>query len=338
MSNKVTPVVTDSFEEVLHLITTAKEKTFNQINKTLLELYWSVGEYVSNKTNRNNWGKSTVEELSIFINNKHPEIKGFTPRNIWRMKQFYELYVDDEKLSPLVTELGWTNNLLIISSSKTREEREFYIILAIKNRYSKRELERVIDTGTFERVMLSDAKMSDQIKDLPQNSTGIFKDSYMLDFLDLPTNYKEKDLQSALVTNLKDFLLELGASFTFVGEKVRIEVGDSNFEADLLFYHRELQCLVVFELKTTKFEPSHLGQLNFYMEALDRDHKMPHENPTIGVLLCRSKNDEVVELALNRSISPTMVSEYETKLIPKELLRQRMNEFYNILESKEDNL
>ncbi len=328
----------DSFQEVMDLITTAQEKTFNQINKSLLELYWSVGEYISTEVTQHDWGKSTVEELSLFIKSRNSNIKGFTSRNIWRMKLFYETYSGNVKLSPLVSQLSWSNNLLIFSRCKTEEEREFYIKLSIKSRLSKRDLGNKIDSGTFERVMLSDAKTPRLFKELPQDVTGVFKDSYILDFLDLPTNYKEKDLQSALISNLKDFILELGLGFSFIGEKVRVEVGNSNFELDLLFYHRDLQCMVVFELKTTEFKPSHLGQLSFYMEAMDKQEKREHENPTIGVLLCRSKDDEVVELALNSNLSPTLVAEYETKMIPKELLRQKMNEFYNILESKEDNL
>lgn len=289
---------TDSFLEVVNLITSAKERTFTLITKTLLQLYRDIGEFVSTKISENSWGKSTVEELSLFIKNINPKIKGFTSRNICRMKQFYETYNNDEKLTPLVTELGWSKNLLI----------------------------------------LSDEKMPKLLKDLPQNVTGVFKDSYVLDFLDLPKNYKEKDLQSALVANLKKFILELGMGFSFIWEKVRLEVGNSNFELDLLFYHRDLQCMVVFELKTGEFKPSHLGQLSFCIEALDKEQKRPHENPTIGILLCRSKDNVVVELALNSSISPTLISEYETKLIPKDLLRQKMNEFYNLLESKEEEL
>lgn len=172
--------------------------------------------------------------------------------------------------------------------------------------------------------MISEAKLPQAIKELPQNTSGIFKDSYVLDFLNLPEVHQEKDLQGALVANLRKFLLELGDGFAFIGEKVRVQVGNKDFILDLLFFHRDLQCMVAFELKTTDFEPAHLGQLSFYIEALGRQQKREHENPAIGVLLCRSKDDEVVELALSSTLSPALVSEYETKLISKELLRQKM--------------
>jgi predicted nuclease of restriction endonuclease-like (RecB) superfamily len=166
------------------------------------------------------------------------------------------------------------------------------------------------------------------------NLTGVFRDSYVLDFLNLPPSHSEDDLQTALVRCLKDFILELGRDFSFLGQEYRLQVGNSDFFIDLLFYHRELQSLVAFELKIDKFKPEYLGQLEFYLEALDRDIKKPHENPSIGVLLCRDKDDEVVEYALSRVLSPTIVAEYETKLIPKETLRQKLNEFYELLAAR----
>jgi predicted nuclease of restriction endonuclease-like (RecB) superfamily len=201
-----------------------------------------------------------------------------------------------------------------------------------------RELEKLINTGTYERTILANKKMPEALKQLPQRTDNIFKDTYVLDFLNLPTPYKEKDLQTALIKSLKDFILELGKGFSFVGEEYRLQVGNDDFYIDLLFFHRELQCLVAFELKTEKFKPEHIGQLEFYLEALDRDVKMPHENPSIGVLLCREKNNEVVEYALSRSLSPTLIADYETKLIPKDLLRKKLNEFYNLLENNDDEL
>ncbi len=204
--------------------------------------------------------------------------------------------------------------------------------ICVQNKYSVRDLERLINTGTFERTMLADKKMSQAVKELPQKTEGIFKDSYVFEFLDLPHPHKEKDLQKALLHSLKDFILELGTDFCFVGEEYRLQVGNDDFFIDLLFFHRQLQCLVAMELKTEKFKPAHLGQLEFYLEALDRDVKQEQENPSIGVLICREKHDEVVKYALSRSLSPTVISEYETKLIPKDLLRKKLNEIYDLLE------
>lgn len=321
------------FAEVLQQIQTAKQHAFQQVNKVLVQLYWNIGQYISNQIEQTDWGKSTVEELAIFIQKNEPSTNGFTARNIWRMKQFFETYADFPKLSSLGAELSWTHNRRIMTL-KTPEEREFYLILCNQKKYSVRELERLIKTGTFERTMLADKKLSSLGAELPQAIDGVFKDSYVFEFLDLPKPYIEKDLQQALVSSLKDFILELGVGFTFVGQEYRLQVGNDDFFVDLLFFHRQLQCLVAFELKSRKFKPADLGQLEFYLEALDQDVKLSHENPSIGILLCREKDDEVVKYALNRSLSPTVIADYETKLIPKELLRNKLNEIYALLESE----
>ena len=321
------------FTTILTQIQQARQQAYQRINQTLVELYWNIGQYISIQVQTEGWGQSIVEELAVFLKHKDPHIKGFSARNIWTMKQFYETYQQNEKLPSLVAELGWTHNRRIMSL-KTAEEREFYLLLCTRQKYSIRELERLIDSGTFERTMLGDQKLSETVKQLPQPVEGVFKDSYIFDFLDLPVPHKGKELQQALVDSLKDFILELGIGFAFIGREYRLQVGLDDFFIDLLFFHRQLQCMVAFELKTKKFSPAHLGQLEFYLEALDRDIKLPHENPSIGVLLCREKNDEVVEYALSRSASPAIISNYETKLIPKEVLRKKLNEFYELLEGK----
>lgn len=321
-----------NFSEIVSLIQNSRQKAYAQVNTTLIELYWNIGQYISNKTIQENWGKSVVKDLALYIETKELSIQGFTSRNLWRMKQFYETYYENKKLSSLLRELTWTNNLLILSASKSDAEREFYINLSIKEKYSKRELERQIKSGIFERTIIANKKVSPAVTLLPQDTKNVFKDVYSLEFLGLSTVHSEKNLQTSLLLNLKDFILEIGKDFCFMGQEYRVQVGNKDFSIDLLFYHRELQCLVAFELKIDEFEPSYLGQLEFYLEALDRDVKKEHENPSIGVLLCRKKNDEVVEYALSRSLSPTVISEYETKLIPKELLRAKLNEFYERLE------
>lgn len=327
-----------NFSEILNLISTSKQKAFSSVNTILIELYWSVGEHISSKTIKESWGKSVVQELANFIVQKEPNLQGFTARNLWRMKQFYETYQGNEKLSPLVTQLSWTNNLMILSASKSDEEREFYINFCIHERYSKRELERQIKSGLYERTMLANKKLSPVVTGLLQDSTNVFRDIYSLEFLGLDTLHSEKDLQKSLVSSLRDFIVEIGKDFCFMGQEYRLQVGNKDFSIDLLFYHRELQCLVAFELKIDEFTPAYLGQLEFYLEALDRDVKKEYENPSIGVLLCRQKDDEVVEYAMSRSLSPTVISQYETRLIPKELLRQKLNQFYEYLDEKKSAL
>ena len=245
------------------------------------------------------------------------------------MKQFYETYKDNEFVSPLVTQISWTNHIAILAASKSDEEREFYIKLCIKERYSKRELERQLDSGYYERYMLSQEKILPI--ELPQSIRNQFLDNYVLDFLELPQNFSEHDLQKSIIANLKNFLLEVGKDFTFVGEEYRVQVGNHDYYIDLLFYHRGLACLVAFELKVGEFKPEYLGKVNFYLEALDRENKKENENPSVGIILCATKDDEVVEFALSRSLSPTLVAEYTTKLIDKNLLREKLHEFSQII-------
>ncbi len=335
IKNAVRTKMTETdFDRVLEIIKQGKIRAFQAINVALIDTYWQVGHYLSSKAAEAGWGKGVVKELAAWLSHNSPDLKGFSASNLWRMKQFFETYSGNEKLAPLVRELSWTNNLLILAQCKTIEEQIFYVHSSAQGNWSKRELQNQINRGTFERTMLADQKLAALPRVLPQSAEGVFKDLYLLDFLNLSDPHTESDLQTALVQNLRKFLLELGHGFTFVGEKVRLQVGNTDFKLDLLFYHRDLQCLVAFELKTGKFEPSQLGQLSFYLEALDRDHKRSHEKHSIGVLLCRNKDDEVVEYALNRTLSPALVAEYETKMIPKALLKQKMHEWTALIEGR----
>jgi predicted nuclease of restriction endonuclease-like (RecB) superfamily len=239
------------------------------------------------------------------------------------MKQFYELYADNDIVSPLVTQLSWTNHLIIMSSCKSNEEREFYIKLAIKEHYSKRQLERQIDSGYYERYMLSKEKLLPESIPAEQNP---FLDSYIIEFLDLPDSFHENDLRRALVKGMRDFILELGKDFTFVGEEYSIHVGGEDFRIDLVFFHRVLRCLVAIELKIGKFKPEYISKMDFYLEGLDRQVKKSDENPSVGVILCASKDDEVVEYAMSRTMSPMMVSQYQLQLPDKEILRRKLQE------------
>ncbi len=228
----------------------------------------------------------------------------------------------------ILAKISWSHHLVLISRTKTDEEREFYLRLCLQEKISVRELERQISSGVFERVMISNQTFSTVLKEIHQDVTNTFKDTYVFEFLNLPEQYSESDLQKGLVRQMKTFVLELGRDFIFIGEEFRIQVGNSDFYIDLLFYHRGLHCLVAFELKADKFRPEHLGQLNFYLEALDRDVKKTNENPSIGVLLCKDKDSEVVEYALSRTLSPTMVTEYTTTLPDKKLLQQKLHELF----------
>jgi predicted nuclease of restriction endonuclease-like (RecB) superfamily len=317
------------FTDIIQLIIQSRTNAIRAVNAELINLYWNIGEYISKKIEQSEWGDSVVTELANFIQTNEPEIKGFSDKNIWRMKQFYETYKDFPKLSPLVREISWTNNLLIFSRCKTMAEMEFYLKIVKQENYSKRELDRQISASFFERTMIGNSKLSPAVRESKNDFSKAFKDSYVFEFLNLADPHGESDLQRGLVRQMKNFILELGKDFLFIGEEYKLQVGNSDFYIDLLFYHRGLQCLVAFELKADKFKPDHLGQLNFYLEALDRDIKKSNENPSIGVLLCKDKDSEVVEYALSRSLSPTMVSEYTTKLPDKKLLQQKLHELFD---------
>jgi predicted nuclease of restriction endonuclease-like (RecB) superfamily len=317
------------FNDILLLIKQSRFNAMKAVNHELINLYWNIGEYICKKLEHSEWGESVVKELAIHIQKNEPDIKGFSDKNLWRMKQFYETYKDSPKLSTVLREISWSHNLAIFSRCKNEEEREFYLKLSKTENYSFRELDRQITSSLFERTMIGNTKISTALREINPDITNTFKDSYVFDFLNLPDSHNESDLQQGLIKQMKDFILELGKDFLFIGEEYKLQVGNSDFYVDLLFYHRGLQCLVAFELKSDKFKPEHLGQLNFYLEALDRDVKRQNENPSIGILLCKDKDSEVVEYALSRSLSPTMVSEYKTQLPDKKILQRKLHELFD---------
>ena len=347
------------FYEIVHLIKSAQNNTVMSINVEMINLYWNVGQYISIQLSRAVWGDKSIDELALFIQYKYPEIKGFNRRGLYRMKQFFEIYSSAQIMSlpmtqiqtgenqhnkivssvmtqfevadirdTILTKISWTHHLTIISRTKTDEEREFYLNLCIKEKYTVRELDRQIDSGLFERVMIGNATIPAKLKETYPDVVNILKDMYVVEFAGLADFHNENELHKKLIVKMKHFVLELGKDFLFYDENYRVQVGNSDFYIDLLFFHRGLQCLVAFELKAEKFKPEHLGQLNFYLEALDRDVKKVNENPSIGILLCKDKDNEVVEYAMSRYVSPTMVSEYQTQLPDKKMLQQKLRELY----------
>jgi predicted nuclease of restriction endonuclease-like (RecB) superfamily len=238
-----------------------------------------------------------------------------------------QLIIADIKETDL-TKISWSNHLIILSGTKSLIEKEFYIQLSAKEKYTKRELQRQIASGLFERVALSNTKKLSPIKPLQEGFSATFKDNYVFEFLNLPDLHNENDLQKAILQNLKRFLLEFSRDFAFIGEEFPIQVGNKDFSLDLLFFNRALNCLVAIELKVVDFVPEHLGKINFCLEALDRDIKKPHENPSIGILLCKAKDDEVVEYSMSRQMNPAMVAQYQLHLPDKKLLQQKLSEFF----------
>jgi predicted nuclease of restriction endonuclease-like (RecB) superfamily len=364
-----------SFSVLQETIQKARYNALKVINAGLVNLYWQVGAYVSTQLTQSKWGEKTVQQLTDFLQNNEPGLKGFDRKNIYRMVQFYESYYSSslvrkvnkktqdvenqynrivapagrqfEKEVPgefvtsvrrqifneeinhtILVSVSWTHNRTIFSRCKTEEEREFYLRLCIKENFSVKELERQIDSGTFERIILGNRHLSSKLKAAYPEIINCIKDSYVFEFLNLPGTHSESDIQKGLIGQMKRFILELGKDFLFIGEEYKVLVGNRDFYIDLLFYHRGLQCLVAFELKKEKFEPEHLGKLSFYLEALDKDVKNENEKPSIGILLCKDKDSEVVEYALNRSLSPAMVAEYSTLLPDKKMLQQKLHELF----------
>ncbi len=357
----------NDFMTVIKLIQTARTRALSVVNSELVNLYWQVGQYVSLRLEKATWGDGTIVELAKYIQKHHPEIKGFDKKNLYRMCQFYQTYSNELFVAPavrqiqntdsventivapvvrqleddfgidtlsdirnsLLTQISWSHHLIMLGRCKSPEEREFYLKLCIREHYSKRELDRQINSSAFERTMIGNAKLPESIKQLPHEMTNVFKDSYVFEFLNLPEPHVENDLRKALLVELKRFMVELGPDYLFVGEEFPIKVGTRDFRIDLLFFHRGLQCLIAFELKTSRFEPEYLGKTNFYLEALDRDIRKPHENPSIGILLCKDREEEVVEYALSRSLSPTMVAQYLTVLPDKKMLQDKLHELFD---------
>ena len=254
----------EQFQKVVNIIESAKERAYRKVNEELITMYRDIGEYISKQSKNSSYGDAFVQKLADFFSENYPDLKGFNRRGLYRMKQFYELYQGEEKVSPLVTQLSWSNHLKIMSACKTMDERIFYMNMCIKERLSKRELERQIDSGYYERYMLSQNPQSLALETAKKATGNIFLDNYVLDFLDVPDPMSEHDLQKSIIRNLKDFILEIGKDFTFVGEEYRVQVGNHDFFIDLLFYHRGLSCLVAFELKIGEFKPEYVGQINLY--------------------------------------------------------------------------
>ena len=326
-----------NFNEIAQMIEIRKNNAYRKVNEELIGLYWDFGKYISEKIKLEKWGSKTIEKLASFMKENYPTLKGFNRPGIYRMKQFYETYKDNEIVSTLLRQLNWSNHIQILSSTKTMEERLFYIKLAIKEKYSTRELARQLDSGYFQRYLLSDGNTQPSMKSIIDEddypNTKIL-DTYTLEFLDLPQEYSEKDFRKAIIGNLKNFILEIGKDFAFIGEEYRIQVGDEDFYIDLLFYNRTLSCLVAFELKTGKFKPEYVSKMDFYLEALDRQERKINENPSVGIILCNDKNEKVVEYTMSRTMSPTLVSEYKLKLIDKEVLQDKLKQISDIIENK----
>jgi predicted nuclease of restriction endonuclease-like (RecB) superfamily len=302
-------------------IHTAQQRATLAVNRELVLLYWQIGRDILARQARQGWGARVIDRLAHDLRTAFPDMKGFSPRNLKYMRAFAEAWPDAEFVQQAVAQLPWGHNLVLLDRLSTEAERRWYAAKAIEHNWSRNVLNIQIETRLLERsgtaVTNFEARLPGPQSDLARES---LKDPYRFDFLGLTDEAQEREIEHALVKHVTEFLLELGSGFAFVGRQVLLDVGGDEFFIDLLFYHLKLRCYVVIELKGGKFKPEHLGQLGFYLTAVDRQVKNEHDNPTIGLLLCKSKNKIVAEYALGDKSQPMGIAEYKLlESLPAEL-------------------
>ena len=307
--------------EIKERIHKAQYDAFKAVNKELIQLYWDIGKSIVTKQDRLGWGKSIVETLAKDLQKEFQGIQGFSSANLWRMRNFYITYQENEKLAPLVREISWTKNIIIMERCKDDIRREFYIKTTKKFGWTKDVLINQLEAGAFERYMANQTSFDKTVPEKYRHQAKLaVKDEYSFDFLELGEEHSEKVLELALLENVRKFLIEMGGYFTFVGNQYRLEIDGQEFFIDLLLYHRQLRCLVAIELKIGAFKPEYAGKMQFYLSALNDRAKLPDENPSIGIILCKGKSRTIVEYALKDTKKPIGVSTYKlTEKLPREL-------------------
>ena len=302
----------DFIGEIKNKIRSSQNEPMKIVNKTLIALYWGIGEEIYRQQQEKGWGKSIVEVLAKELKKEFPDVHGFSARNLWNMRNLYVEYKDNEILQPLVAEISWTKNIIILDRCKELLEREFYIRMTRKYGWTKDVLINHIENKTYEKYLLNQTNFDETLPDKYANQAKLaVKDEYIFDFMELSDQHTERELEQCLLNNMKAFLEEMGGNFAFLGNQYHLNVGGDNFYIDLLLYHRTLKSLIAIELKIGEFRPEFIGQIQFYLTALDKQVKLEHENPSIGIIICKSKNRTVVEYALNNCDKPIGVATYQ---------------------------
>jgi len=297
--------------DVKERVRAAQYAALKAVNRELVGLYWDIGKAIVERQAGASWGKAVVENLSKDLRAEFPGIQGFSTQNLWYMRQFYETYKDNEKLQPMVGEIGWAHNILIFSKCKDDLEREFYLRMTRKFGWTKNVLALRVDNRDYEKTLLNQTNFDRAVpEELRGEAKLAVRDEYLFDFLDLGAEFSERELERAIVGKIEKFLREMGGMFAFVGSQYRLEVDGEEFFIDLLFFHRVLRSLVAVELKIGKFEPEFVGKMQFYLVALDETVRLPEENPSIGLILCRTKTKTIVEYALRTANAPVGVAQY----------------------------
>jgi predicted nuclease of restriction endonuclease-like (RecB) superfamily len=310
-----------TLDEIKRRVREAQYQALKAVNKEHIALYWDIGRIIVSRQQDKGWGKSIVERLGMDLRQEFPGITGFSARNIWYMRKFYLLYRENQKLQPLVAEIAWTHNLIILDKCKDDMEREFYIRMTAKFGWTKNVLALRIQDQAYEKTLLNQTNFEKNLPAPIRNQAKLaVRDEYTFDFLELGEEHSERELELAIISRIERFLREMGGMFAFMGSQYRIEIDGDEFFIDLLLYHRTLKCLIAIELKISEFKPEHVGKMQFYLAALDDKVRLPDENPSIGMILCREKKRAIVEYALKESNKPIGVSSYRIiRRLPKEL-------------------
>ncbi len=309
-------------QEIKTQIKEAQYRALQKVNTEQIQLYWNIGKTILERQQQYGWGKGIVELLYIELQKEFIGIQGFSARNLWYMRNLYEQYYNSTLiLQPLVAEIPWTHNILILEKCKDEHQRFYYINMTKKFQWSKTLLINAIDNNHYQNTLLNQTNFSETLDiHIAKNADLIIKDEYIFDFLNLSEPYSEAQLEEAILSNIRNFLIELGGDFSFIGNQFQVKYDDKTFEIDLLLFHRELQCLVAIDLKIEDFKPEMAGKMNFYLSALNKFIKKKHENPSIGIIICKSKNRTTVEFALQDINKPIGIATYNLqKELPKNL-------------------
>ena len=308
-------------KEITEKIRNSQYEAMRTLNTALICLYWDIGKEIYKQQQEKGWGKSIVEVLASELKKEFPDVKGFSSRNLWNMRNFYVTYQGDEKLQPMVAEISWTKNLVIMEKCKVDLEREFYILMTKRYGWTKDVLINHIENHSYEKYLLNQTNFDKTVPEQYREQAKLaVKDQYMFDFMELGSEHSERELEQGLISHVREFLAEMGGTFTFIGNQFHVKVDDEDFYIDLLLFHRKLKCLVAIELKIGIFMPEFAGKMQFYLTALDELVKLPDENPSIGIIICKEKKRTIVEYALKNIEKPIGVASYQiSNTLPEDL-------------------
>ncbi|MEL6401289.1 MAG: PDDEXK nuclease domain-containing protein [Cyanobacteria bacterium J06626_4] len=310
--------------QIKQRIRSGQYEALRAVNRELITLYWDIGQLIVTRQQGEVWGKSVVKTLAQDLKREFPGVIGFSASNLWRMKLFYETYKSSEKLAPLVREIGWSHNLVIMEKCKDDLEREFYLRMTRKYGWTKNVLIHQVENQSYEKTLLNQTNFSETLPENLQDQAKLaIRDEYVFDFLELGEQHSEQELERAILNRVDTFLRQMGGMFAFLGSQYRLEIGNQEFFIDLLLYHRRLRCLVAVDLKVGVFQPEHVGKMQFYLAVLNDTVRLEDENPSIGIILCKSKDKTIVEYALKDSDKPLGVATYKlVSTLPQELQGQ----------------